>query len=352
MSRTTEWPMVSVVVPARDEARSLPGCLETILAQDYPADRLEVLVVDGGSRDGSRAIASGYARRDPRLRVLGNPAGTIPAGLNVGIRASRGDVLARVDARTRLAPDYLATGVRLLQETGASNVGGPVRSVSPGYRARVLALALESRFGMSGAAVRYGAGAHREVDTVYLGMYPRRVLDAIGLYDEELVRDQDDELNYRLRARGGRVLLSPALRTSYLNSASLSRFVRQNFLYGYWKVRVWQEHAGMTSWRHFVPPLFVLGLLAGPVLARRVPAARLVWRASLAAYGLGALGAAGAAGRRAGWRYAGGLPVVFGLLHVSWGLGFLAGLVRLGPRRLARGRSGPVAAAGAGKAVA
>jgi hypothetical protein len=187
------------------------------------------------------------------------------------------------------------------------------------------------------------------VDTVYLGLYPRTVLQAIGLYDEEMVRDQDDELNYRLRARGGRVLMSPAMRTQYLNSPSVRRFARQNFLYGYWKVRVCQKHPMMASWRHLVPPAFVLGLLAGPALgaAGWVPGAFLAGPAG--AYAAGAVAAAAAQGRRAGWRYAPALPAIFALLHVSWGLGFLAGIVRFLPRWFAPEPPPPILEPAAGE---
>lgn len=334
-------PTVSIVIPMRDGERSIAACLDAILLQDYPGDCVEILVVNGASQDRSRAVVDAYRERCARIRLLQNPAGSIPAGLNVGIRAARGDVIARVDARTLLAPDYLRVGVDLLRRTGASNVGGPVRAVTAAYWGRVLALATQSRFGMGGAAVRYGEGESREVDTVYLGMYPRAVLEAVGLYDEELLRDQDDELNYRVRARGGRILLDPALKTRYLNSPSIRRFASQNFLYGYWKVRVCQKHPTMASWRHLVPPAFVASVLSGMLLALTgtLPAASLYGLGAV--YALSAVGAAALLGRRGGWQYVPALPVTFTLLHLSWGLGFLAGLVRFLPRWAVRDASPP-----------
>jgi hypothetical protein len=197
---------------------------------------------------------------------------------------------------------------------------------------RVFALAMESPFGMGGASVRYRESEAREVDTVYMGLYPRRVLEAVGLYDEELLRDQDDELNFRLRAAGGRVLLSPRLRTAYANSSSVRRFARQYFLYGYYKVRVFQKYPTMLSWRHLVPPAFVLGLLAGPPLAAASPLAGTATLAAAGIYVAGTLAAAVLTARRAGLRYAAGLAVAFPTFHLSWGAGFLAGLVRFLPR--------------------
>lgn len=325
--------MVSVVIPMRNEERSIGACLRAILAQDYPSHLMEILVVEGGSQDCSRMIVESYRQRYPQIQLLPNPAGSIPAGLNIGIRASCGAIVARVDARTLLAPDYLSTGVRLLRETGASNVGGPVRAVTTDFMGRILALATQSRFGMGGAAVRYRESPLEHwTDTVYLGIYPRRVFEAIGLYDEEILQDEDTELNYRVRSLGGQILMSPQLRSSYSNSPSLGRFVWKNFLFGYWKVRVCQRHIMMMSLRHFVPPLFTLALLVGITLSfldGRVAALTL---SLVGAYIVGTIGAAVAVGWQAGWRYASVLPMAFALLHLSWGLGFLAGCVRFLPR--------------------
>jgi glycosyltransferase involved in cell wall biosynthesis len=325
-------PMISVVIPARNEARSIAGCLDAILAQRYPRDLLEILVVDGGSRDTTTEIVRRYASRDSRVRLLDNPSGAIPAGLNIGIRNARGTVIARVDARSRLREDYLETGIRLLMETGASNVGGSVRSVTQTPLARILAAAMESRFGMGGAAVRYRLGGDQDVDTVYLGMYPRSVLERIGLYDEEMQRDQDDELNFRLNENGGRVRISPSLVVTYLNSPSLERFVRQQFLYGFWKVRVCQKHPTIMSPRHLVPPAFTLGLLAAPLTAAARPGLVPIMATVLGLYGAGAIAAAAKAAPRIGWRLAMPLPGIFFLMHATWGLGFLSGLVRFLPR--------------------
>lgn len=325
-------PTISVVIPVLNEARSIANCLDAVLAQDYPSHLVEILVVDGGSRDDTRAVVERHRHERSRIRLLDNPSGVIPAGLNIGIRVSQGEVIARVDARAKLAPDYLSKGIRLLQESGASNVGGPVRATGLTYMGRALALVTESPFGMGGAAIRYRESDCREVDTVYLGLYPRAVLAAVGLYDEELVRDQDDELNFRLRSRGGRIIMSPELRTTYDNSPSLTRFIRQNFLYGYWKVRVAQKHPRMMSWRHLVPPLFTLAVLGGALLALASAWGGSVWAVGIGAYALGAAGAALAAGSRNGWRFVPILPVLFAILHVSWGLGFLVGLFRFLPR--------------------
>lgn len=342
---------VSVVIPMRNEECAIGACLEGILAQDYPAGLVEVLVVDGGSHDGSRAVVETYRQACPGLRLLDNPSGAIPAGLNIGIRASRGDIIARVDSRTVLAPDYISAGVRLLGETGASNVGGPVRSVGKGYMARAFALALESPFGMGGAAARYRETAPREVDTVYMGMYPRRVLEAVGLYDEEMLRDQDDELNFRVRARGGRVLFTPAMRSRYANSPSVKRYAKQYLLYGYFKARVFQKHPAQMSGRHLVPPALVAGLAGGAMLGLVTPWAVHATAAGALLYAGGVAAAALVSARAAGWRYAPGLAVAFPVFHLAWGAGILAGLVRFLPRWFRPGPEVPALAVGHGRAA-
>lgn len=344
-------PVVSVVIAMRNEEAHIARCLDAVLAQDYPAPLTEIIVVDGRSTDASRRIVDAYRERDHRIRLLDNPGRLTPAGLNIAIRAAAGDIIARVDARVVIAPDYLAVGVDRLRATGAANVGGPRRSAAPGYRGRALALAWQSRFGLGGAAARYGEGRDRAVDTVYLGMFPRAALEAVGLFDEELVRDQDDELSYRLRARGGRILLTPALRSWSSTSPSLRRFVAQHLRYGYWKVRVWQKHPHMLSWRHFVPPLFVLALVAGGGAAVVDGRPRPIVLGIVAAYAAAAATAALGLARRHGWRYAPVLPLVFAVLHVSWGAGFLLGTVRFLPRWLGPEPAPPALSAMTGEAA-
>lgn len=320
---------MSVIIPVRNEGTALGPCLDAVLAQRYPTDAVEIIVVDGDSRDDTRAVAETYARRDPRIRVLTNRAGTIPAGLNVGIRASHGDVIARVDARARLAPDYLETAVALLRTTGADNVGGPVRSVTRTAVGQALALAWSSRLGLGGASTRYGDGEEHWTDTVYLGVVPRRVFDSVGLYDETISQDEDTEFNYRLRARGGRILMSPRLRTSYVNDPSLRRIALKNFQFGACKVAVWRKHPTMLRLRHFVPPLFVVALALGPALAWIHGAVGMLWLLLLGSYAGACLGVAAQSYFRRGERGALLLPVVFPVIHVSWGTGFLVGAIRL-----------------------
>jgi succinoglycan biosynthesis protein ExoA len=320
-------PLVSVVIPMRNEAAHISACLDSILAQEYPAERLELIVVDGESDDHSMEVLRGYG---DRLRVLRNPAHIVPTAMNIGIRAATGEIIARVDAHTVLEPDYIRIGVETLQRTGADNVGGPMRNVGGGGWGALIALAMASRFGIG--AYFHFATEDREVDTVYMGMYPRTVFERIGLFDEELVRNQDDELNYRLRKAGGRIFLSTRMRSRYRNRQSLKTLGKQFFQYGVWKIRVLQKHPRQMSPRQFVPPLFVCAVLASAGLAVWVPLAGWLCAAGLVTYAAATAAAAASVARDHGWHQWGGLMACFATMHVSWGLGFLVGALRFAPR--------------------
>jgi succinoglycan biosynthesis protein ExoA len=324
----SEWPLVSVVIPMRNEAATIAGLLDSILAQDYPADRLELLVVDGQSTDDSAALVDGYARRDSRVRLLRNPRRIVPTALNIAIRAARGEIICRIDGHTRVAVDYIRRGVETLQRTGAENVGGPMHAVGGGWFGDAVATATASRFGI-GSYFHYGT-AERETDTVYLGMWPRRVFERIGLFDEALVRNQDDELNYRLRKAGGRVLLTPTMRSWYQNRQSLTGLLRQYYQYGEWKVRVLQKHPRQMSWRHFVPPAFVAGLAGLTLLSGVVAPAASALRIVVGVYAAAVLAVACRLAWRRGVRACLATALAFASIHMAWGAGFLNGLVTFG----------------------
>ncbi len=332
MSESAEQhPFVSVVIPMRNEQASIGECLESVLAQDYPAGKLEVLVVDGDSTDESAAVVRGFEESSGgRVRLLFNPARIVPPGLNLAIREARGVIIARVDGHTRVAPDYVRQGVETLQRTGAANAGGAMTAVGGGVLGDAIARVTSSRFGV-GSYFHFG-NEEREVDTVYLGMWPRAVFAKIGLFDEELVRNQDDELNYRLRKAGGRIVLNPDMHSRYQNRQSFRHLAKQYFQYGMYKVRVLQKHPRQMSWRHFVPPVFVLGLSMVAVLAPFCAPAAIVGGAVMAAYivviGLLAANLSGRDGVRA-WAAA---WAGFAIIHFSWGAGFVIGVVRFGHR--------------------
>ncbi len=325
----TAMPFLSVVIPMRNESRHIAPCLESVLQQDYPAERMEVLVVDGDSDDDSCQVIEEYAHRDGRIRLLHNPRRIVPTALNIAIRAARGEVIVRVDGHTTLSSDYLREGVAALERSQADNVGGLMTARGGGALGDAVALATSSPFGI-GAYFHFGT-EERFVDTVYMGMWPRSVFKRVGLFDEELVRNQDDEFNYRTRKLGGRILIAPRMRSSYQNRTDLRSLARQFFQYGFWKVRVCQKHPRQMSWRHFVPPALVLGLLLTPLLLWLAPTLGLFGLAGAALYASAVGAASWRTAREAGRRDIRLLPVAFAVIHLSWGAGFLLGLLRFAP---------------------
>jgi succinoglycan biosynthesis protein ExoA len=227
----TQSPFVSVVIPALDEARHIADSLASVVAQTYPHDRMEVIVADGGSTDATRDIVADWGTRHPFIRLIDNPAPIQAAGLNRAIEASKGDVIARLDAHAAWAPNHLALCVELLEETGADNVGGTMQVVSESALGGAIGCATSSPFGIGGARYRY-AQRQQEVDTVWLGCMRRSALDRVGLYDESLAVHEDYELNHGIRSSGGSVVFSPALPTRYWPRDSWQALGRQYFRYG------------------------------------------------------------------------------------------------------------------------
>ncbi len=327
----------------RNEEAWIARCLGTVLAQDYPRESVEILVADGMSTDGSRRLLAEMAGSDPRIRVIDNPGLIVPTGLNLAIAAARGDIIARIDAHTILEPDYLRIGVELLGRSGAANVGGPMVCRGGGPVGDAIARAMHSRFGI-GAAFHF-AKAESECDTVYMGMWPREVFEKVGLFDTELVRNQDDELSYRIRKFGGRILVTPTMKSLYQNRESWKDLGRQFYQYGEWKVRVLQKHSRQMSVRHFVPPAFQLGLIGAAGLGLVWPAAGWLAFAAVALYAavLALVAALNRETVTSGERARLWLALV--IIHQCWAAGFLVGLLRFAGRWGKRETQPPLLAA-------
>ncbi len=322
-------PFVSVVIPCRNEAAYIDACLTSVEASDFPKDRLEALVVDGMSDDGTRAAIERHLRTNPWLTRLDNPDRITPSAMNIGIRHARGDVIVRLDAHCHYPTDYISKVVSWLVESGADNVGGVCRTqpANRSAKARAIALGGSHPFGVGNSHFRIGAREPRSVDTVPFGCYRREVFDEIGLFDEELVRNQDDELNARLVKHGGRILLVPEIVSDYFARDSLVKLWRMYFQYGYFKPLVARKLGAVMTVRQVVPAAFVSSSLALAALSWPIPVARELLAAVLVAYAT----ADAAAATHAGWGEGPGcifwLTAVFPILHLSYGLGFLKGVV-------------------------
>ena len=262
--------MISIVLACRNEEKHIAGCVRSILGQARVPDEMELIVADGMSDDRTREVLSEIAATDPRVRVVDNPGRIAATGLNAAIRAARGQIILRMDAHTEYAPDYVRRCVEVLEETGADNVGGPARTRATTYMQGAIAAAYNSPYSVGGARF-HDVDYEGWLDTVTYGCWRREIFDRIGLFDEELVRNQDDEFNLRTVRAGGRIWQSPSIRSWYSPRGSLRALFAQYRQYGYWKVRVIQKHRLPASIRHLVPGAFVLALgglgLAAPFSA-------------------------------------------------------------------------------------
>ena len=327
MDTGSRLPMVSVIVAMRNEEGFIERCLDSVAEQDYPPEQLEVLVIDGRSTDRSREIVSAKEETMPSLRLLDNEKRISPVAFNIGIREARGEVVTIISAHCYLAPNYVSSCVEYLQKTGADCVGGPIETIGENDTARAIALAMSSPFGVGDALFRYSE-REQYVDTLAFGAYRRDVFDRVGLFDEELVGSEDDEFNYRLRSQGGKLFLTPAIRSFYYGRSSLRDLCQQYFRYGLGKVRVMRRHPGQTRLRHLIPSLFVLALALSAVLAFLSRWFALLFAFVAGSYVLLSLLVSFRIAAREGWRYLPRLPLAFACLHLAYGTGFLAGLPR------------------------
>jgi glycosyltransferase involved in cell wall biosynthesis len=331
-------PAVTLIVPMFNERRRIRACLQSILAQDVPPDRVEILLVDGGSTDGTLEIVREMMAAHPgaAVRLIDNERRIPAAALNLGIRQARGAYILRLDAHCEAAPDFIRKTLEVLDRTGAACVGGCLTSVGEGRTGRAVALAMSSPFGVGNAHFRY-LREERSVDAVAFGAYRREIFDEIGLYDEDLVYSEDNELNDRLTRTGRRVVLSPEIRVRYFTRETLGALWQQYFHYGFGRTRYAMRAPGSLRPRH-VAPFALIGFLGAALLAGFLDTR--FWLALIGVLGLWLLAAVAATLRIGIARGGDALPLVplaFACQHFGYGLGQWAGLVS--PRRSGRASS-------------
>ena len=323
-------PRVSIVMPIRNEALFLERSLGSVLAQDHPTHRTEIIVVDGRSTDRTKQIAADvladFVADGGRAQILDNPDEIVPTAMNAAIAVATGDVIVRVDGHTVLPPDYVRRCVEVLQETRSQCAGGTWVTHGSGDVGRAIAAAQSSRFGVGGVAFRTGRARPGPVDTVPFGAYPREVFAHIGGFDPELVRNQDDELNLRLVQAGGIVWYDPVIHCDYFSRSTLRRLCRQYFEYGLYKIRVAQKRGGFSSVRHVVPAAFVTATASS--LAVAAVTGRMRWAFAVLGPYLTAMGSASVMTARREHVNPLLVAAAYAILHSSYGTGFLCGLWR------------------------
>jgi len=267
-------PTVSVIIPVRNEVNYIWRCLNSLLSQTYPTTLYEVIVVDGRSSDGSKECVLAFCCDHPNVRCLENTAGIVPRGMNIGIQNAHGEIIIRADGHTIYPAHYIETCVNYLEKTGADNVGGPVLTIpaSNSFSSQLVAAVLASPFGVGDAKFRTGSG-EGYVDTVPFGAFRRELFDRVGMYNEKLVRNQDIDLNARIRKAGGRIFQTPALTTEYHPVAGFWELLDLTFRNCQWHFFSVSENSRSLGLRHFTPAAFVViltSLTVGSFFSRSV----------------------------------------------------------------------------------
>lgn len=317
-----ERPLVSIVIPCLNEQRYITALLDSLSAQDYGADGIEVLVADGGSTDRTRELVLAYPSRFQRLTLVDNPRRITVGGLNAGMRAAAGDCWVIVGAHSVLRQDFVRASVDALKRTGAACVGGPIETVGEGFMGRAIAAAMSSPFGVGDAKFRY-ADREDDVDTVPFGCYHKAVWEVVGEFDETVDGADEDSYNARLIEAGGRIVLVPAIRSTYFPRRTFKALAKQYREYGAAKGTLFSRGRPLRL-RHFAPAAMVAG---GPLLwlvGRLWNPARWGLRLLAAAYLIGGVLTARGAARKAGAHPAAAFAAMT-IMHLTYGTGFIAG---------------------------
>lgn len=325
-------PRVSVVVPCRNEEKFISKCLDSVLANDYPKDNLEILVIDGMSQDKTREIIKKYARQYPFIKLLDNPKYITPCALNIGIGQSKGEIIVRMDSHATYEKDYIRKCIDYLGKYKADNVGGIIKTVSSGntLMAKSIAICMGSGFGAGNSYFRVGAEKPIEADTVFGGCYRKEIFDKIGLFNESLKRSQDMEFNMRLKGAGGKIILAPDIVAYYYPSSKLKDFFLHNFNDGIWATYPLKFVKMPFRPRHYVPLVFVSALIISFLLGLFFRPFSYIFSGIIFLYVLAVLySAIKVFLKEKKAAYLLSLPVVFAARHIGYGLGSIAGIIKI-----------------------
>ena len=328
MNSTQELPLVTVILPIRNEADFIENTVKSVIENDYPHDKLEILVIDGMSDDGTREIIEKLAAVDDRIKLLDNPRRIIPTALNIGVKACRGDLYIRVDGHAELTPDFISNSISQIQQhPDAWIVGGYIDTIGTNYIGKATAAAMRSPIGVGNARFRLGE-YEGYVDTLAFGTHHMWIFDKVGYFDEDMMINEDDDFNLRITLAGGKIWMSNSIRSTYYARGSLKKLATQYWRYGFWRIRTMQKHKKTASFRQMIPLLFVSSLI---ILGLTGIIWQPVWyllAAELGLYVLGLIAGATGVGKKSGWRFAPLSPIIFVILHLSYGIGCLWGIVR------------------------
>jgi len=326
MNEEEKLPFVSVVVPMYNEELYIKECLLSLVNQNYVKGEYEIIVIDGNSTDNSRKIVTSLMKKYSSIKVYNNPRRITPVSFNIGIEKSRGEIIIFIGAHAICENDYISQCVGLLSNRNASNVGGIQNAVGSDYVSNAISYAMTSPFGVGNAYYHFSK-KETYVDSVWGGAFKKETLKKLDGFNENYIKMQDYELNYRLQKMGGKILLSPKIRCNYFVRKSLKDFWKQYFIYGMWKVKGIVDHPDLLAFRHLIPPTFVIFLIMSIIalffnlkIGMVVPAlyiiANLLFSVKISI--------------KKGLKYIFILPLTFAVMNISWGVGFLCGLKKYG----------------------
>lgn len=309
------FPLVSIIIPCRNEEKFIGKCLDSIVSQNYPKEKLEVFVIDGASRDETKEIVQNYSRRYSCIKILDNPKRIAPVALNFGIKEAKGEIIMRMDAHATYDKNYISKCMEYLREYNADNIGGVLETLPSADTifAKAVAIALSHPFGAGNSYFRTGSKKVREVDTVFGGCYKKEVFEKIGFFNENLIRSQDLEFNLRLKKSGGKILLAPEIKACYYPSSTLWGFAKRTFRDGIWAVYPLKFVKIPLRLRHYLPLIFVLTL---PLNIWPYIPLSLFFSLEIAM-------------KEKDIRLFFVMPLAFAVRHVSYGLGSILGLTKI-----------------------
>lgn len=320
----------SIIIPVYNEELYIKRCILSFINQSYPKELYEIIVIDGNSEDNTIKIINNLKKKYSNIRLYNNPKRITPVSFNIGLKKAKGEIVSFVGAHTIYDKNYIRNSVYFLQKTKASCVGGSFKSVGSNFIGNSIAYAINSFFG-AGNAYHHFSNKERYVDTLFGGVYKKETLIKLGGFNEEFVKNQDYELNYRLRKMGGKIFLSPKIKSKYFVRNSIKKLALQYFGYGFWKVKTINEHPYSIVLRQLVPPVFVVSLFISIILLL------LNFNIGLfipIIYFLANLFYSTKIAIEKGMKHFIILPIIFLIIHVAWGIGFIFGLKKFGMLRL------------------
>jgi len=322
---------VSLILPCRNEEKFIEECLNSIIKNDYPKDKMEVLIIDGKSEDDTRKIVDKFSEKYPFIKILDNPNKFTSFAFNIGINESKGDIIIIMGVHATYPKEYISKCVEHLEESGADNVGGIIKTIpkNDSVIAKSIAFCLSHPFGVGSAFFRMDMSRPREVDTVFGGCYKKEIFNKVGLFNEKLKRSQDIELNSRIRKEGGKIMLFPDIVSYYYPQTSLTGFLKHNFTDGIWSTYPLKFDIKIFSFRHLIPLIFVSFLLISSLLGLVFSFFSFLFYFVFSLYLLAIIVFSFSISKREkDWDYLFVMPIVFLIRHFGYGLGSLWGLIK------------------------